>query len=212
MAHICDNNKFVDLEKVSLNLNQNSDQKNSSSLEFFTRLSLELEVLVNITNSRLDLTQTPNFYRKLNTRPHSLLDSFLKPQHFWNTRNRVWNLTSDFPVGRDPAKPGRSRNVFWLSFKNREKTQIFRFLRKQFFVGIFEVDFNETLHRKSSIITDASELVDSTILFFKNSTKWALIFNRTKEAQLLKFLPQLTQLHWGRRFSTNQTELSQIRK
>ena len=43
MAHICDNNKFVDLEKISLNLNQNSDQKNSSSLEFFTRLSLELD-------------------------------------------------------------------------------------------------------------------------------------------------------------------------
>jgi len=45
------------------------------------------------------------------------------------------------------------------------------FSGNNFLFGIFEVDFNETLHRKSSIITDASELVDSTILFFKNSTK-----------------------------------------
>ena len=40
-------------------------------------------------------------------------------------------------LGSDPAKPGRSRKIFWLSFKNDEKTQIFRIFTNNFFFRDF---------------------------------------------------------------------------
>jgi len=36
-------------------------------------------------------------------------------------------------VGSDPAKPGRSRKIFWLYFKNGEKTKIFGFFTNNFY-------------------------------------------------------------------------------
>ena len=95
--------------------------------------------LVNITNSRLDLTQTPNFYQKLNTRPHSLLDSFLKPQHFWKN-------------SKSSVKPH-----FWLS--SSVKTSLYSTVccctdrsrrRSSFFSIVFlKLDHPRQLHRIS---------------------------------------------------------------
>ena len=53
---------------------------------------------------------------------------------------------------------------FYFLLKIAKRPKFSDFSGNNFFFGIFEVDFYETLHRKSSILTDAPEVVDSTIL------------------------------------------------